>query len=136
MLIEKCTYNDIDKLAALNKQLTEDEMSDNAMSIEEFKSRMKTFLNTDYEAYFFMIDSDIVGYALVNVSITPIYLRQFLICREYRINHFGETAFMLLKEKLNADTIDVEVLSWNEAGQRFWEKLGFAERSRYMRFTN
>jgi RimJ/RimL family protein N-acetyltransferase len=43
---------------------------------------------------------------------------------------------MLLKEKLNIDTIDIEVLSWNEAGKAFWEKLGFIERSRYMRYTN
>ena len=122
-------------MAYLNKQLIEDEMSDNAMSVEELKSRMKTFLDTDYEAYFFKADSDVLGYALVNVSVTPVNLRQFFICRESRRKHYGETAFLLLKEKLNADTIDIEVLSWNEAGQRFWEKLGFVERGRYMRYS-
>ena len=136
MRIEKCTYKDIDKLTKLNKQLIEDEMSDNTMSIEELKNRMKTFLDTDYEAYFFKIESEVIGYALVNISVKPVYLRQFLICREYRRNHYGEEAFLLLKEKLNVNTVDVEVLSWNEAGNRFWEKLGFVERSRYMRYTN
>ena len=136
MLLEKCTYKDIDKLTQLNKQLIEDEMSDNVMSIEELKNRMTTFLDTDYEAYFFTVNSEVIGYALINISVKPIYLRQFLISREYRRNHYGETAFMLLKEKLNIDTIDIEVLSWNEAGKAFWEKLGFIERSRYMRYTN
>jgi hypothetical protein len=29
----------------------------------------------------------------------------------------------------------VEVLSWNEAGRKFWESLGFVERSRYLRLS-
>ena len=136
MVIEKCTDQNIEKLAELNKQLIEDEMSDNTMSAEELKNRMRTFLDTDYEAYFFKINSEVIGYALVNISVQPVYLRQFLICREYRRKHYGEEAFQLLMEKLNVNTIDVEVLSWNEAGSRFWEKLGFVERSRYMRYSD
>lgn len=40
----------------------------------------------------------------------------------------------LIKEHLEVDTLDIEVLSWNEAGMNFWQSLGFCERSRYMRY--
>ena len=39
----------------------------------------------------------------------------------------------LLLAELQVDSIDLEVLSWNAAGNKFWESCGFRERSRYMR---
>lgn len=57
MQIQKCTMMDVPKLALLNKQLIEDEKSDNLMNINELESRMKGFLETDYSAYFFIEDS-------------------------------------------------------------------------------
>ena len=64
MQIQKCTMIDVLKLALLNKQLIDDEKSDNAMNINELESRMKNFLETDYSAYFFIEDSQMIGYAL------------------------------------------------------------------------
>ena len=61
MIIRKCSLLDIDKLAELNKQLIEDEKSDNRMNISELKSRMKGFLQTEYSAYFFLEEDAIVG---------------------------------------------------------------------------
>ena len=134
MVIRKCKLEDIPKLALLNKQLIEDEKSDNPMSIQELEERMTGFLNTEYDAFFFMVDKDIVGYALVMNSCRPLYLRQFLIDRKYRKHHYGTEAFKSLIEYLNVKSIDIEVLSWNEAGNRFWESCGFKDISRYMRF--
>lgn len=134
MVIRKCKLEDIPKLALLNKQLIEDEKSDNPMSIQELEERMTGFLNTEYDAYFFMVDDDVVGYALVKNSCRPLYLRQFLIDRKYRKHHYGTEAFKSLIEYLNVKSIDIEVLSWNEAGNRFWESCGFKDISRYMRF--
>lgn len=57
MRIQKCSMNDVSELALLNKQLIEDEKSDNAMNIVELEKRMKEFLETDYSAYFFVEDS-------------------------------------------------------------------------------
>lgn len=125
---------DIPKLALLNKQLIEDEKSDNPMSIQELEERMTGFLNTEYDAYFFMVDEDVVGYALVKNSCRPLYLRQFLIDRKYRKHHYGTEAFNSLIQYLEVKSIDIEVLSWNEAGNRFWESCGFKDISRYMRF--
>ena len=38
----------------------------NQMSPEELRSRMSMFLQTDYSAYFFLEDHEVVGYALVD----------------------------------------------------------------------
>ena len=133
MNIIKCSREDIPQLAIFNKRLIEDEKSDNPMSVSELEKRMDDFLKTEYDAYFFEADSAIVGYALVKKSCSPLYLRQFFIGREYRKNHYGTEAFHALLEYLNVDSIDIEVLSGNEAGNRFWESLEFKEISRYMR---
>ena len=133
MQIRKCTPDDISKLAILNKQLIEDEKSDNPMSIKELEERMRGFLNTEYEAFFFVAEEAIVGYALVKNTCTPLYLRQFLIDRAYRKKHYGTEAFQVLLKHLSVESIDIEVLPWNERGMRFWESLGFREISRYMR---
>ena len=125
MLIIKCTDQDIHTLAVLNKRLIEDEKSVNPMSTEELENRMKTFLANEYNAYFFKEAEEIVGYALVRHSCSPLYLRQFYIDRAYRRKHYGEKAFHKLREFLQADTINIDVLPWNEPGLRFWEKLGF-----------
>ena len=77
MKIKKSFFGDAGRLAELNKQLIEDEKSDNQMDMEELKSRMETFLRTDYNAYFFLEENEVVGYALVNVHTRPVYLRQF-----------------------------------------------------------
>lgn len=134
MNIKKCNLKDVKTLAVLNKQLIDDEKSDNSMNIEELEERMISFLTTDYSAYFFEVDNNIVGYALVKTTCNPLYLRQFLIDREYRKQHYGTEAFHSLIKYLGINNIDIEVLSWNEAGKKFWESCGFNEISRYMRY--
>ena len=133
MYIRKCTLNDVKQLAILNKQLIEDEKSDNPMTVAELEERMRDFLETDYEAYFFMENREVMGYALVNKTRNPMYLRQFMIERKFRKQHIGTIAFDMLLNVLNVKEMDVEVLSWNEAGLAFWEGCGFQEISRYMR---
>lgn len=133
MEIIKCGKDAVPQLAIFNKQLIEDEKSDNPMTIHELENRMDDFLKTEYDAYFFEANNAIVGYALVKTSCSPLYLRQFFIGREYRKNHCGTEAFHALLNYLNVDSIDIEVLSGNEPGNRFWESLGFKEVSRYMR---
>ena len=133
MKIVRCNKDNIPQLTIFNKQLIEDEGSENPMSVPELEKRMEGFLNTEYDAYFFEEESAMVGYALVKNSCSPLYLRQFFIGREYRKNHYGTKAFHALLEYLDVDSIDIEVLSGNEAGNRFWESLGFGEVSRYMR---
>lgn len=129
-----CTEKDLDILTNLNKQLIEDEQSDNAMNIKQLRDRMEGFIRTDYNAYLFKNKNDNLGYALVNKMKSPPYLRQFYISRSQRKKGIGTLAFRKLLQTLKADTIDIEVLCWNKTGKSFWESLGFKERSIYMRF--
>lgn len=134
--IRVCTDDDLDMLAVLNKQLIEDEKHDNKMNVEQLRERMKGFIHTDYKAYIFEDGSRTIGYALVDHSRKPLYLRQFFICRDVRRKGYGRVALNKLLEFIDADVIDLEVLSWNTGGIGFWRAMGFKDRSIYMRLEN
>ncbi len=127
MQIIQCTAQDAHMLAVMNKRLIEDEKSRNPMTPEELETRMNGFLRSEYSAYFFKDHDVTVGYALVRHTDSPPYLRQFYIERVYRRRHYGREAFRKLMDFLQAETINVDVLPWNEAGLRFWKSLGFME---------
>ncbi|WP_027084401.1 GNAT family N-acetyltransferase [Cohnella panacarvi] len=127
---------DLEILALFNKQLIEDEQHDNKMNLVQLKERMRSFITTDYNAYLFFEENEIVGYALVNHERSPLYLRQFFICRDHRGKSIGKLAFERLTEELKTKEIDIEVMYWNERGYGFWKAIGFKERSIYMRLSN
>lgn len=131
MKLTKCAFSDLPLLAEGNRHLIEDEGSENPMSAPELKKRMSDFLNTGYAAYLFWEDKRPVGYALVDPTQTPCYLRQFFIRRNSRRKHLGQTAFLLLLRELDCDTVDV--LIENESALAFWKSLGFRESWRHMR---
>ena len=134
IIIRRAKTADSAELAVLNKQLIEDEAHDNPMTIPELEARMAGFLSDGYDAYFCLDGgARVVGYALINMAAKPLYLRQFFICRGERRKGYGKEFFTALLEHLNITTLDIEVLSWNEAGVAFWESLGFKRRSIYMR---
>ena len=138
LTVRICTIEDheLGLLATLNKQLIEDEQHDNKMDLIQLKERMRSFITTDYNAYLFIEENDIVGYALVNHERSPLYLRQFFICRDHRRKGIGKLAFERLTEELKTKEIDIEVMYWNEMGYGFWKAIGFKERSIYMRLSN
>ena len=136
MQIQECTIADVSKLAVLNKQLIDDEKSDNPMNVSELETRMKEFLEKDYSAYFFIEDNLVIGYALIRKNSNPVYLRQFIIDRNYRGHHFGTQAFQMLLRYLEIKEIDIEVLPWNENGLAFWKHCGFKETCIAMRYKN
>jgi hypothetical protein len=110
LLIQTCSEEGLEVLAILNKHLIEDEKHDNQMNVEQLKERMRDFINTDYKAYKFEKQSEIIGYALVNHSRQPLYLRQFFICRNSRRKGYGKLAFEKLIDLLNTKNIDIEVM--------------------------
>ena len=83
MKIKKCFFGDAGRLAELNKQLIEDEKSDNHMDMEELKSRMETFLRTDYNAYFFLEENEVVGYCPVHHPAHPDHPSGHRSCRGF-----------------------------------------------------
>ena len=129
-----CTIEDAAELAILNRMLIEDEQADNSMTLPQLEQRMSDFLSSDYNAFFFESDGERVGYALVNTSAKPLYLRQFFICREYRRLGYGKKSFYALLDILCTNGIDIDVYAWNQRGIAFWKSLGFSERCYNMRF--
>ncbi len=134
MQIIPCTPHDVPQLAAMNKRLIEDEKSDNPMDLAQLEDRMRGFLSGEYAAFFFRDAGEVVGYALVRRTASPLYLRQFYIDRAFRRRHYGREAFFALMDHLRAETIDVDVLPWNRAGMLFWQSLGFEEICVSMRY--
>ncbi|MBL8027518.1 MAG: GNAT family N-acetyltransferase [Fibrobacteres bacterium] len=134
MIISTATLNDLTTLTAMNVRLREDERADNAMTDKQVYDRMEGFLKGDYKAFLFEVDSTVYGYALVDVTKSPLYLRQFYIEREHRSKGFGSTAFNLLLKELKCETIDIDVLAWNNKGMIFWQKVGFEPRCVAMRY--
>jgi len=132
--IKECTKNDIKLLAKMNKQLIEDEKANNLMDITQLENRMYDFLNNGYKAFFFIIEEEIVGYALCDMTKEPKYLRQFFIKREERRKHYGKNGFIKLLEKLETKEIEIDVLKWNEDGIKFWKNIGFKELWKRMKY--
>lgn len=127
MKIILCSACDVPKLAEMNKYLIEDEKSDNHMHLVELEHRMSEFLDKEYNAYLFIEEDKVVGYALVKYLPDGYYLRQFFINRDFRRRHLGTAAFNELLKELNAESIIIDCLPWNEAGLSFWKSLGFKE---------
>jgi GNAT superfamily N-acetyltransferase len=134
MEIRACTPSDVPALAQMNRMLIEDERAENDMTLPQLEARMAGFLAGEYRAFLFGAAGEEIGYALINLSQSPLYLRQFFICREKRRSGFGRAAFQALLQHLNTRTIDIDVLVWNEAGRAFWQSLGFRERYVSMRY--
>ena len=129
-----CTLHDTVELARLNHMLIEDEKAENTMTLSQLDQRMAGFLNTDYKAFYFETNENRLGYALVNMTTTPLYLRQFFISREYRRMGYGQQSFYALLDQLQTVEIDIDVYTWNQRGIAFWKSLGFSERCYNMRF--
>jgi len=127
---------DIDLLSGLFVQLSEDEASDIERNAEEYRALMEGFLERGDKAYVFTSDDTVIGYALVIMEKSPLYIRHFYICRNARRSGCGTRAFRLLQETLQAKELDLDVFVWNERGKAFWNSLGFAPRALIMRFKD
>jgi len=136
MPIVKCTPADCYKLALLNKQMIEEEDDNNAFSIERLEERIAELLNSSrYEAYFYLLNGETLGYALIRTDSTPKSLRQYFIYPGIRRRGQGRAFLFELMERLGDDIIDLEVLSKNKSVIKFWEDMGFAPRKLTMRYS-
>lgn len=135
MHLRLATQKDISYLAQLNRQLIIAEGSDNPMDEAQLATRMLGFLASTYQAWFFEVGDDVVGYALVDMGRDPIYLRHFLIAEAYRRCGYGRQAFGLLYQQLGGIPLALDVLHTNPNGLAFWQALGFVPRSTNLRLS-
>ena len=130
MKINECTVDDVPLLAKMNQFFIEEQEPGTNMSLPHLEERMRGYLSSEYHAFFFMQDENIIGYALCSKSKTPTYLRQFYIGRDERHKGYGKQAFRLLLTHLDIQEKDIDVYAWNDSAIRFWRSLGF-EMKRY-----
>lgn len=123
-------------LTDLFLELMADEQADTPSTAVQALHRMGEYLSRGDNAYLFKVQGTVVGYALVVMDRTPLYLRHFYICREARRKGYGTRAFHTLLQTLGTDTMDLDVYVWNERGKAFWASLGFKPRATMMRYKS
>lgn len=120
---------DLPLLAALNQELIRDEGSRNPMDLPGLEHRMRVWLEADYDAILFEVDTEVVGYALFRPEWGGIHLRQFLVRTGRRRRGLGLEAMRLLRSRIwpAGARVTLEVLRTNPGGLAFWKAVGFRE---------
>lgn len=123
------TIDDAPLLAALNKQLIDDERHRNAMSVAQLAERMSAWLQGDYRAVIFSLAGEIVGYVLFRPEPEHVYIRQFYISPQHRRRGLGRAAIQWLRANAWADAgrLRLDVLAHNQRGIAFWRAVGFSD---------
>jgi len=113
----------------MNLELIQDEEHSNPMGVGELESRMREWLEGQYEAVVFEDDDGPVGYALWRPEPEGIYLRQFFIRRDHRRKGLGRAAIQWLRENTwrQVARIRLDVLVGNARAISFWHAVGFAD---------
>ncbi len=118
--------SDLPVLAELNHQLIRDEGHRNQMTVSELEGRMQAWLDGEYQAHVFQLDTSIVGYALYREDDDSVYIRQFFIRPDFRRQGHGRRAFEWLAKHVWTNRImRLDVLVGNHVGIAFWRSLGF-----------
>lgn len=133
--------DDVKLLAAMNRELIQDEGSENPMNLEQLEERMKGFLLTEYKAVLILLGNEIAGYCLYRIdnqkddTSFDIYVRQYYIRPVFRRKGLGKRAFNMLLESTfkNAAYVKLDVLESNLGGKAFWAKVGFEPYSHSLR---
>ena len=125
--IVRVTSERCHELAALNKQLIEDEGHANPMDLPELAERMQTWLETEYACYALEDEGRLVAYSLWRDDGDYYYLRQLFTRRDARRNGYASALLdHLEREVYNDKPIRLEVLAGNGGAKVFYEKLGYA----------
>jgi hypothetical protein len=128
------SHNDSAELASFNKSLIDDGGSNNNMSTSELEMRMKRFLSDEYLAIIFEVEGKRIGYALINKSACPVFIRHFFISKENRRKGYGKEAFNQIIRLLDVDEVDLNVLYSNSEGYQFWGSCGLAPYEIHMQY--
>ena len=118
------TEKDCAELGIMNRAMADDGGANNNMTVLELQERMKKFMKTNYIAVFFVVNGERVGYALIDKTCNPMFIRQFFIKSEFRRKGYGTAAFKEILRYFNIDQISLSVLKSNTIGQKFWDSCG------------
>jgi len=126
------TAADLPRLAAWNRELIEDQGSDNPMTVAQLEARMQRWLAGPYRAVLFEVADGPAGYALFQIDEDGVHLRQLLVPRALRRRGVGRAAVRLLLDEVfpRGARVWLQVLEQNESGLAFWSALGFRPHAR------
>ncbi len=112
------------------------EKYDSIVPVEKLEERMKKFFLSGYDAFWALHKNTKSGYILINRTVLPMYIKQLFIFPDFQRKGLRSYAIKRIKEIYNTDTLDVEVMIWNEVGFNFWKKMGFKTRCFSMRLKD
>lgn len=123
--IKKCTPKDYAKLAALKKQLIEEERETDPPSASELEANIDKYMRGGYQAVYFVEKNSIIGYALIKMNVYPYRLSEFYIGKKFRKRDYGRLSFSRLLDYLCTNTISIDAASRSRMKIGFWKSLGF-----------
>ena len=133
--LKSANIEDLPLLSRWYDELREDEQADNFMIQSEIETQMKGFLQGNiYQIYLLEDSGTPLGYAMVDVTRTPYYLRHLFVRRDKRNQGIGKRLIFMLLDLLAINGIDIEVLVWNAKAIKFYQAMGFKPRYTGMRF--
>jgi|SRR5690606_3376619 len=115
-----------EELAALNRQLIEDEGHSNSMSESQLANRMRGWLRGEYLCFGIVDDARIVAYSLHKDAGDFYYIRQLFTARDARNQGLASKLLAHLETHvLTGKPIRLEVLVGNTHAQKFYAARGY-----------
>ena len=134
--VRAAQLSDLPQLAKMNSRLVDDQGSENPFSLKEYEDRFREWLDTNiWTVDVFLHDGQVIGYSVYqdradyyDPNEAVIYIRQYYIERAHRRLGLGKAAFQILIDTRfpkHVQSIALDVMATNSAGQNFWKKMGF-----------
>ena len=135
LIIKYASERDCEILTKFNRRLIDDGGANNIMNDVQLMKRMEDFISSDdYDVLLFAKNECYLGYALINTSCTPLFIRHFYIDREYRRKGYGRIAFNQIVSLYDTCQFDLTVLNNNTIGYLFWKSCGLVPYEIYMHY--
>ena len=136
--VRAAQLSDLPQLSKMNSDLVDDQGSENPFSLKEYEDRFREWLDTNiWTVDVFLHDGQVIGYSVYqertdyyDPNETGIYIRQYYIERAHRRLGMGKAAFQILIDTRfpkDVQSIALDVMATNSAGQNFWRQMGFNE---------
>ncbi|WP_433294299.1 N-acetyltransferase family protein [Actinoplanes sp. CA-030573] len=130
LTVHAATVSDIGLLAALNRQLIEDQRHHSTATDDELADRMRRWITGEvYHVAVVEDDGEPVAYGVWRDDEDGIYVRQFFVVRHRRRTGLGRQAFTLLAGGWRRAPVRLDALVHNERALGFWRALGFRDYS-------
>jgi RimJ/RimL family protein N-acetyltransferase len=113
--LRRGSEDDLDVLAALSHQRSQEQHQDEGAVIEQQKTRIKELLCSDSVAFLFEVRGKVIGYSLVSRKTDPLSIIEYFLVPEERGKGYGYEAVARLLDATNSTSIDVSANAWREA---------------------